>query len=105
ARRHRRHGMKIENPLLFYPRRFAEQLISIASWGWLYLKFSSIHRRVLKDPDRLAYSDLALTPVSDAEENELDLIKVFEESIPNTYGAPVARPQKEDTAEPKAQSG
>lgn len=105
ARRHRRHGMKIENPLLFYPRRFAEQLISIASWGWLYLKFSSIHRRVLKDPDRLAYSDLALTPVSDAEENELDLIKVFEGSIPNTYGAPVARPQKEDMAEPKAQSG
>ena len=38
-RTQRRPGMKIENPLLFYPRRVAESLTSGVRWAQLFLKF------------------------------------------------------------------
>jgi len=104
ARRHRRHGMKIEHPLVFYPRRMLEHVVSVSSWLMLYLKFSRIHRKVLKDPDRFNYSDLALAPIAEDAENDLDLIRVFEEAIPNTYGAPVLKPQKAEPEKVQARS-
>ncbi|WP_420411769.1 B12-binding domain-containing radical SAM protein [Roseibium sp.] len=88
ARKQRRSGMKIENPLIFYPRRLLGVIVTMSSFGALYLKLSRIHRRVVKDPNRLSYSDLSLEPVTEENENELDLMKTFGEAIPNTYGAP-----------------
>ncbi|WP_299472520.1 hypothetical protein [uncultured Roseibium sp.] len=38
-------------------------------------------------------------------EPPLDLIEFFEESIPNTYGAPVAKTQQEDPAKLKVRAG
>jgi hypothetical protein len=95
ARKQRRSGMKIENPLTFYPKRLIDLIVTMGSWGALYVKLSLIHRRVLKDPDRLKYTDVSLEPISEDGENDLDLIKVFEEAIPNTYGAPTAAKRTE----------
>ena len=91
-RTQRRPGMKIENPLLFYPRRVAESLTSGVRWAQLFLKFRPALKRVKADESARAYTDLALSASSDEELNEMDLIQVFKGAIPPTHGAPaVAR--------------
>ncbi|MEL7526564.1 MAG: radical SAM protein [Pseudomonadota bacterium] len=84
----RRHGMKLEHPLVFYPKRAAEAVWVAFSWARLFLRFRSAMKRVLADENRRSYTDLALTPTSEAEEQDMDLIQVFKEAIPNTHGAP-----------------
>jgi hypothetical protein len=57
-------------------------------WGFLFLKFRPAWKRVSADKDAEAYSDLALSPLSDEEQNEMDIIQVFKGAIPHTHGAP-----------------
>ena len=104
VRTQRRYGMKLENPLIFYPRRAVEHVVTIASWLSLYLRLSAIHRKVIKDPDRKNYTDIALQWVSEEEQNEMDLIKVFEDAIPDTYGAPKLKKEQEAEPEPERQA-
>ncbi|WP_299470726.1 radical SAM protein [uncultured Roseibium sp.] len=88
----RRSGMKLEHPLIFYPKRAAEAIYVAFCWARLFLKFRPALKRVLADENSKTYTDLALTPTSEAEEAEMELIQVFKEAIPNTHGAPeVAR--------------
>ncbi len=97
VRRHRRRGMPLENPVIFYPRRWSEIAVSASRWIRLYLKFLAIYNRVDQDENAKSYQDLALTPVTDEEQVDLDIIKTFQDAIPNTHGAPV-RPQKSAAA-------
>ena len=48
-RTQRRPGMKIENPILFYPRRVVELLTSGVRWAQLFLKFRPALKRVKAD--------------------------------------------------------
>jgi hypothetical protein len=57
-------------------------------WGLLFLKFRPALKRVAANKDPKAYTDLALSPLSDEEQNEMDIIQVFKEAIPHTHGAP-----------------
>jgi hypothetical protein len=88
VRKQRRKGMKIENPIVFYPRRVLETLTAVVGWARLFLKFRPAWKRVMADENASAYTDLALLPSSDEEQNDMDLIQVFKDAIPNTYGAP-----------------
>jgi hypothetical protein len=91
-RKQRRPGMKIENPIVFYPRRVVESLSSGFRWAQLFVKFRAALKRVKADESARAYTDLALSASSDEELNEMDLIQVFKGAIPRTHGAPgVAR--------------
>ncbi len=101
VRSQRRHGLPRENPLIFYPKRTWVEFWSHAKFLMLYLRLKLIHDRVVKDPTVRAYTDLAMTPTTDDEDNDLDLIKVFEDQIPDTYGAPVKRKKKDGTVEEK----
>ena len=92
VRRQRRSGLPIENPLIFYPRRFVQHAVTLSKWALLYLKLARIHRKVMRDPNHKTYTDLSLEPVIDGE-NDLDLMTVFEDVIPNTHGAPVKKPK------------
>jgi hypothetical protein len=87
-RRQRRPGMKIENPLVFYPRRIVESLTSGFRWAQLFLKFRPALKRVKASTNAKAYTDLALSPSSAEELNEMDIIQVFKDAIPHTHGAP-----------------
>lgn len=69
VRKNRRAGMKIEGPLLFYPKYVAETLGKQFKWVTLYLRMRLIYKRVKRDPKRFEYMDLALEPVSDHEED------------------------------------
>jgi len=67
-RRNRRSGMPLENPLIFYPKYAFETLMKQGRWIWLYLRLRIIYKRAARDPKRFEYTDLALEPVSDHEE-------------------------------------
>lgn len=72
-RRDRRPGMKIENPLVFYPR-YVGNLISkhvrLAAAVW---RFGRFRRSLKRDPNAVNYTDLALTPVMGEEFDSLEL--------------------------------
>ncbi len=67
-RRDRRRGMPIESPLAFYPRYWAGTVVKAVRYLAIHLRSQAILRRVMKDPNRLAYSDLATQPVADEDE-------------------------------------
>jgi hypothetical protein len=72
-RRDRRHGMRRENPLVFYPRYWAETLKKLAIYTGFFLRWNRVLKEVRHDPDRAAYTDLAITPPDEAEFETLDL--------------------------------
>ncbi len=73
SRRDRRHGLKLESPLVFYPRYAGEILFK----AWKYWRFFTRTRRILNEvlaaPDRTIYSDLAIEPPRGDEFEALDL--------------------------------
>jgi pyruvate-formate lyase-activating enzyme len=84
----RRHGMRIKNPLLFYPRRAVESVVVALKWLELVRRYRRIMAGVLADPKAAAFMDHALTPVTGGTEDD-ELVKIFADKIPDTYGAPV----------------
>ncbi len=92
-RRDRRYGMKVESRLVFYPRYGAE----IVSKAWRYLGVYREARRTLREvmeaPDRLAYTDLAITPPAEDEFDSLDLFQVT-----SGGGAAVSRARRDAEA-------
>ncbi len=72
-RRDRRHGLKLESPLVFYPR-YGYEIVTKA-WGYLqfFLRVRRIMKEVLEAPDRSTYSDLAIEPPRDDEFEQLSL--------------------------------
>jgi predicted KAP-like P-loop ATPase len=65
-----------------------ESLTSGFRWAQLFLKFRPALKRVKQDKAARAYTDLALSPSTDQEQDEMDLIQVFKDAIPRTHGAP-----------------
>ncbi len=73
VRRDRRPGLPIEHPLIFYPKYVLGLLgkhLAIARIVW---RIGAVRRAIKRDPNRRAYRDQALTPVSDAELDDLEL--------------------------------
>ncbi|MBK6750837.1 MAG: radical SAM protein [Acidobacteria bacterium] len=68
VRKNRRSGLKIENPLVFYPKYWLETLVKQLKWAILYIRLRIIYKRVKRDPARFDYMDAALEPVTDHEE-------------------------------------
>jgi hypothetical protein len=66
-RRDRRPGLPVEPAWLFYPKHYGSVATRLARWAWLYLKLRRIYLRIKADPQRYAYTDLAMTPVADDE--------------------------------------
>lgn len=74
-RLNRRHGMKIEPAVLFYPKYYAQLAWKMSRWAWLYFRFGLKQLKVERDPNRRAYTDQAMTPVTDHEEQDFELFK------------------------------
>jgi len=68
VRKNRRSDRPLENPLVFYPKYYAQTLWKQFRWMKLYARMRLIYLRVRKDPRKLEYMDLALEPVTDHEE-------------------------------------
>ncbi len=78
----RRPTLPRENPLWFYPKRIFEVIGTGFRWGMLVWKFQNILKRVKTDPNKKSYTDLALTPVLEQDDEDLGLMQVFASHIP-----------------------
>ena len=81
VRTQRRPGLPRENPVLFYPRRVWETLYTHWRWLDLYLKFRRIQKKVESDPAMKDYTDAALAPVVEGDEEALELMKTHAGAI------------------------
>jgi DNA repair photolyase len=60
-RTQRRPGFPIENPLVFYPKYALLNIWNLWRVTLTWIRLKRMMRRALSDPDRLAYSDAAIT--------------------------------------------
>src|SRR5271165_2867210 len=73
-RRDRRPTMKMEPVWLFYPKYAAEIAVKHIRLLRHWMLIEGMRRRLVRDPKRAQYADLALEPVSDDEGETLDLL-------------------------------
>jgi len=78
VRTQRRPIFPLENPIVFYPRRLWEIVYEHVALLTMFWKLGKIRNRVKRSPDRHTYTDPSLTPVTGEEEDDLDLIKIFD---------------------------
>ena len=69
----RRPGLAAPSALLFWPRFALDSVRKTGAILAAFAKVAAIGIRVARDPQRLAYTDQALTPVSDDDADSLDL--------------------------------
>ncbi len=72
-RRDRRHGLPIENPLVFYPRYVGGTVAKAIGYARVYLRTKKLLKAALDAPDRWTYSDIAIAPPGEDEFDALDL--------------------------------
>jgi hypothetical protein len=77
SRRDRRPGLKVENPILFYPRYWVETAVKLSRWAWLAATHLRIGRKITREGDAKmrAYTDVALDRSHADEEALLDMFK------------------------------
>lgn len=72
-RTQRRSGLPIEYALVFYPRRVWEIIGTYTPFAAYALRMWLLCQRIKRDPSTASYTDLALTPVEDAEDEHLEM--------------------------------
>jgi radical SAM superfamily enzyme YgiQ (UPF0313 family) len=87
-RRDRRPGLPIVPIWKFYPNYFVESVAKLVRWTSLYFKLRRLYVRIKRDPHKLDYIDVALTPVT---EHDIEDLEMF-----HTHSAPafVAQEQR-----------
>jgi hypothetical protein len=88
-RTQRRHGIKVVNPLIFYPWRAYDFTVTAARWLKLVRKYRKIVKRVYADPNARDYTDHAMEPPGGHNAPMSDFVKTYADKIPHTHGAPV----------------
>jgi len=92
SRRDRRSGLPRVSPLLFYPTFAAGLLWKQIRWAHLYLRLYRVYSKLKRDPRRLEYTDLALTPVTD---EEVETREMFQSAGAQAYVASIQRVEKQ----------
>jgi len=73
VRTQRRSGMPIERPLTFYPKRAWEIVSTYGPFAWYALRLYGMCKAIKWNPATRRYTDLALTPVDEAEDEHLEM--------------------------------
>ena len=71
----RRLGMPRVNPLLFYPARLREILTTYIPGLRFQSKLHKMRKRIQRDPEAKLYSDVAIAPLQEMEEENLQLFQ------------------------------
>jgi hypothetical protein len=72
----RRPGFPVVNPLLFYPKYAFELIAKHVAMGRIVWRMSAVRRALKRDPKARDYMDEALTPVTDADLDDLEMFNV-----------------------------
>ena len=83
-RRDRRPGMAIVPAWKFYPSYFAETVKKLTAFGSLYFRLRKIYTKIKSDPQKKQYMDLALTPPTD---DDLENLELFHSPAAEAYVA------------------
>ena len=75
VRRQRRSDLALESPLIFYPRRLWEVVSTYIPFLLYFLKLTRMRKRIQREAARAPYTDLALTPVGEAEDEALEMFR------------------------------
>ncbi|MEY2563055.1 MAG: hypothetical protein QOH88_1248 [Verrucomicrobiota bacterium] len=73
SRRDRRPGLKREPIWTFYPKYWVESGTKIYKLARLYFRLRGIYTRIKEDKNRFKYMDVALTPVTDHDVEDLEI--------------------------------
>ena len=84
-RRDRRFGMKLENPLIFYPRYAWESARKVWDYVWMYRRLKTILDEALAAPDRWTYRDVAITP---PKKDEFERLSLYHDAGGHVYETP-----------------
>src|SRR4029078_12231396 len=76
-RRDRRFGMKLENPLIFYPRYAWESARKVWDYVRMYRRLKAILNEALAAPDRWDYRDVAIAP---PDKDEFERLSLYHET-------------------------
>jgi hypothetical protein len=90
-RRDRRPGMKIENPLVFYPRYAWETVKKFIAYLRLYRELKAMLDESVAAPDRWTYTDVAITP---QQRDEFERLSLYHDTTGGE--AALARKRHED---------
>jgi hypothetical protein len=90
-RRDRRSGMKLENPLVFYPRYAWESVRKVWAYVRMYRRLKALLNEALAAPDRWTYRDVAITP---PEKDEFERLSLYHETTGGE--AALARKRRDD---------
>ena len=90
-RRDRRSGMKLENPLVFYPRYAWELVKKVWAYVRMYRRLKALLNEALAAPDRWTYRDVAITP---PEKDEFERLSLYHETTGGE--AALARKRRDD---------
>ncbi len=82
SRRMRRPGFPIEPLFPFYARRIRHGLVKGLKWVKLGLTLNRLRRRIERDPHKAQYMDLAITPITEQTEENLELLNTYAHYIP-----------------------
>jgi radical SAM superfamily enzyme YgiQ (UPF0313 family) len=69
----RRPGLPIEPIWKFYPRYWLESAVKLGRLAFLYARVRRIYARIKKDPNRMKYMDVALTPPTEHDVEDLEM--------------------------------
>jgi radical SAM superfamily enzyme YgiQ (UPF0313 family) len=95
-RKDRRPGLPIEPMWKFYPGYWVESIAKVAKLISLYTKLRLMYKRLKKGRNKLKYMDVALTPVTDHDIEDLEMF--------HTPSAPAFLAQEQRRAEVNAQA-
>jgi hypothetical protein len=73
VRTQRRSTLPRENPLLFYPRRLGEILTTYIPGLLFQSKLHRLRKRLECDPAAKRYTDVAITPIEELEQGNLEM--------------------------------
>ena len=73
SRRDRRPGLPREPIWKFYPRYWTESVVKLARLAILYGRIRRIYKQIKADKKRFKYMDVALTPVTDHDTEDLEM--------------------------------
>jgi radical SAM superfamily enzyme YgiQ (UPF0313 family) len=106
-RRDRRPTLPVESPFVFYPRYVADLVKKHITLAGLVWRYGKLRRQMKADPDARNYTDLALTPVTDDDSEEMFVTSAHHHDVTKDFGtrAPLvtlAKPVEVAAAHPRA---
>ncbi len=80
VRTDRRKGFPIVSPVLFYPQRLCETVVTIYRVLQMYCRIARIYKKVQNDPMKREYTDQALEPVDNNTKKDLKMSRLVNEA-------------------------